>query len=69
LNKDDDYKLWFQAEPGISLACPFKNSLNEIIEMQGSVGKTIDYLRFPNKIYNGFIGMLVCLQIYRSIDL
>jgi hypothetical protein len=50
LNKDGDYKLWFQAEPGISLACPFKNSLTyEIKEVKGSVGKTVDYMRFPNK--------------------
>jgi hypothetical protein len=51
LNKDGDYKLWFQAEPGISLACPFKNSLTyERIEMQGSIDKVnYTYMRFPNK--------------------
>ncbi len=26
-NKDGDNRLWFQIEPGISFACPFKNSL------------------------------------------
>lgn len=48
---DDNYfRLWLQAEPGISLACPFHNSLTyEIKEFQGAVGYTVDYKRFPNK--------------------
>lgn len=49
-SKDNYYKLWFQAEPGISLACPFRNSLTyEIIEFQGNIGHTVDYKKFPNK--------------------
>lgn len=33
---DDSYRLWVQAEPGISLACPFRNSLTyEIKEFEG----------------------------------
>lgn len=47
---DDDYRLWVQAEPGLSLACPFRNSLTyEIKEFAGSVSQTVDYRRFPNK--------------------
>lgn len=47
---DNDYRLWFQVEPGLSLACPFRNSLTyEIKEFAGSVGQTVDYRRFPNK--------------------
>lgn len=49
-SNDNYYRLWFQAEPGISLACPFRNSLTyEIKEIQGMVSKTIDYRKFPNK--------------------
>ena len=47
---DNDYRLWFQVEPGLSLACPFRNSLTyEIKEFAGSVSQTVDYRRFPNK--------------------
>lgn len=49
-SKDNYCQLWFQAEPGISLACPFRNSLTyEIKEFKGNVGYTVDYKRFPNK--------------------
>lgn len=44
------YRLWFQAEPGISFACPFRNSLTyEIKEFKGGVSYTADTRRFPNK--------------------
>lgn len=47
---DNYYRLWFQAEPGLSFACPFRNSLTyEIKEFQGNVGHTVDYKKFPNK--------------------
>ena len=47
---DNDYRLWFQIEPGLSLACPFRNSLTyEIKDISGGIGHTIDYQRFPNK--------------------
>ncbi|MBM6857916.1 hypothetical protein [Caecibacteroides pullorum] len=47
---DNDYRLCFQIEPGLSLACPFRNSLTyEIKEFAGSVSQTVDYRRFPNK--------------------
>ena len=47
---DNYMQLWFQAEPGISLACPFRNSLTyEIKEFQGGVSHTVDYRRFSNK--------------------
>ncbi len=49
-SSDNYYRLWFQAEPGISLACPFRNSLTyEIKEFQGMVSKTVDYKKFQNK--------------------
>ncbi|MDE7408568.1 MAG: hypothetical protein K2N09_00940 [Muribaculaceae bacterium] len=49
-SSDDYMRLWVQAEPGISLACPFHNSLTyEIKEFQGLVSHTVDYKRFPNK--------------------
>lgn len=49
-SRDNYYRLWFQAEPGISLACPFRNSLTyEIKAFQGAVSQTVDYKRFPNK--------------------
>ncbi|HIZ91043.1 MAG TPA: hypothetical protein H9807_02810 [Candidatus Bacteroides merdavium] len=49
-NSDNDYRLWLQIEPGVSLACPFRNSLTyEIKEFAGSVSQTVDYRRFPNK--------------------
>lgn len=50
--KSDDrfYRLWFQAAPGISFACPSRNSLTyEIKEFHGAIGQTVDYRRFPNK--------------------
>ena len=50
LKNKDDIKLWFQAEPGISLACPFKNSLTyDIYDIKGTVGTVVDYKKFPNK--------------------
>ncbi len=43
-------RIWVQAEPGISLACPFHNSLTyEIKKFQGNVSQIIDYIKFPNK--------------------
>ncbi len=43
-------RLWIEAVPGISLACPFRNSLTyEINEFQGNVSDIIDYRKFPNK--------------------
>ena len=47
---DDLMRLWFQVDPGISLACPFRNSLTyEVKEFQGAVSNTVDYRRFANK--------------------
>ncbi len=49
-SSDNYYRLWFQAEPGISFACPFRNSLTyEIKEFQGAVSQTVDYRKFNNK--------------------
>lgn len=49
-SSDRFYRLWVQAEPGISLACPSRNSLTyEIKEIHGSTVNTVDYRRFPNK--------------------
>jgi len=49
-NKENTLHLWAEAAPGISFACPFRNSLTyEIREKQGMVAETVDYKRFPNK--------------------
>lgn len=46
---DDYYHLWIQAEPGLSLACPFRNSLTyEIKQFLGITSQTVDYRTFPN---------------------
>ena len=50
LNKEGDYKLWFQVEPGVSLACPFKNSVTyETVNSQNNSNALIDYATFRNK--------------------
>ncbi len=51
LLKNKEYiRLWLQAEPGISLACPFRNSLTyDIYDIKGDVGTMVDYMKFPNK--------------------
>lgn len=47
---DGLYRLWLQAEPGINLACPFKNSLTyEIMDFNGNVGSVSGYRKFSNK--------------------
>ncbi len=47
---DRFYRLWVQAEPGLSLGCPFHNSLTyEIKEYSGAIGHTVDYRKFPNQ--------------------
>ena len=49
LNKGGGYKLWFQVEPGISLACPFKNSVTyEMVNTQNSSFPFYDYVTFRN---------------------
>lgn len=49
-SSDNYYRLWFQAESGISMACPFRNSLTyEIKEFQGAVSHTVYYRKFQNK--------------------
>ena len=49
-NPNDNYSLWAQIEPGLSLACPFRNSLTyKIREFSGGIGQTVDYRTFPNK--------------------
>lgn len=50
LKNTEDIRLWLQAEPGLSLACPFRNSLTyEIHDMKGNVGTVVDYMKFPNE--------------------
>ena len=47
---DNNYCLWLQIEPGLSLACPFRNSLTYgIKEFSGGIGQTVDYRKFSNK--------------------
>ncbi|MDE6753270.1 MAG: hypothetical protein K2J82_01505 [Muribaculaceae bacterium] len=57
-SSDNYLRLWLQAEPGVSLACPFRNSLTyEIMQFEGTVSHPIGYMvshpigyrRFPNK--------------------
>ena len=70
-SKDDDYRLWVQVEPGISLACPFRNSLTyEIKEISGGIGQTTDYRRFPNEGLNWLYWNArtsVCLSVDRLV--
>lgn len=50
LSRDGFYRLWFEAAPGVSLACPFRNSLTyELKEFQGGVSQVFDVRRFPNE--------------------
>lgn len=52
---DNYMRLWVQAEPGVSLACPFRNSLTYgIKEYQGAASHTVDYRRFPNRDLHWF---------------
>lgn len=49
-SSDAFMRLWVHAEPGISLACPFRNSLTyEIKEFQGNVSHIVGYRKIPNK--------------------
>ena len=49
-SKDNDYRLWAQIEPGLCMACPFRNSLTyEIKEISGGIGQTVGYRKFPNE--------------------
>lgn len=50
LRRTDDIRLWLQTEPGLSLACPLRNSLTyNIYDIKGNVGTVVDYMRVPNK--------------------
>ena len=49
-SKEDDLCLWAQVEPGLSLACPFRNSLTyEMKDFSGGIGQTVGYRKFPNE--------------------
>jgi len=49
-NNDDDYRIWFQFEPGISLACPFRNSTTyKISTIPGGNGPALEYVSYSNK--------------------
>ena len=49
LDKDGDIRLWFQAEPGVSLACPFRNSLTfRYPSYDDKFGKVWSYKRLQN---------------------
>lgn len=68
---DDSYRLWGQIEPGLSLACPFRNSLTyEMKDFSEGIGKTIDYRKFPNKELKWFYWNArtsVCFSVDRFI--
>lgn len=49
-SNDKYFRLWFQVEPGLSFACPARNSLTyEIKEIHGVVCETVGYRRFLNE--------------------
>ena len=49
-NPDNSCRLWAQLEPGISLGCPFQNSLTYgIRKFSGGTSQTVDYRKYPNK--------------------
>ena len=49
-SRDGSRKLWIQAEPGVSLACPFNNSVvYDIQGYNGNIGTTVSRKKFPNK--------------------
>lgn len=49
-SSDGFFKLWFQAEPGVSLALPPHNSLTyELQALDGGFLIPVGYRRFPNK--------------------
>ena len=68
---DNDSKLWFQVEPGVSLGCPFHNSLTyEIKDFKGNIGYTSDYRRYPNHGLDWFywnVGASLNLKIDRLV--
>ena len=70
-NQDNSCRLWAQIEPGVSLACPFRNSLTyEIKNVSGGVGQTVDYRRFPNKDLRWFYWNArasVCFSVDRIV--
>lgn len=48
-NKSQEIFLWLQASGGLSLACPFRNSLTyEIKKFNGCIGETVAYKTFNN---------------------
>ncbi|MDE6459269.1 MAG: hypothetical protein K2K52_00340 [Paramuribaculum sp.] len=69
-SSESELRLWFEAEPGLSLACPFCNSLTyEIKEFKGNVSHTVDYRKFKNKGLKWFywyarIGMNFAINRY-----
>lgn len=49
-SREGNRKLWLQAEPGVSLACPFHNSVvYDIQGYQGNTSTTIAYKKFRNE--------------------
>lgn len=46
---DGAWRLWLQGEPGVTLGCPFRNSLTyEILDFQGNVSTVTGWRRFSN---------------------
>ena len=69
LNTCDDMHLWLQTSAGISLACPFSNSLTyEIREFNGNMGTTIAYREFKNNGLIGFIGIVDLILTFPLTD-
>ena len=71
LRNDNDISLWFQAEPGLNLACPFRNSLTyDLYSIKGNVGAYIDSYTFRNKGLEWFywnVRVSVNMAFYRFV--
>lgn len=70
-NPDNDCSLWAEVNPGLSLACPFRNSLTyEIKNISGGIGQTVDFRRFTNEGLQWFYWnarISVCFSVDRFV--
>lgn len=71
LTRDGDIKLWFQASPGVILACPFHNSVTyEVYSHQGDLGISVRDVKFRNeglKVFYIDAGLSAKLQVERWV--
>lgn len=65
---DNFYRLWFEARPGISLGCPFRNSLTyELKAVHDGFYETYEYRRFPNKDLR-WVYWNACVSVNMAIE-